>query len=515
VITHSQRQDLCSLFVSKQATDVHTRSIPCGSNHKTTVRDLATRPFCALATPKQESSKASQSDEKKNKTKVISLSYRHSQVTLAVREEEEEDEGEEVCDMMQVSTTSPRSVCNGPLLLLQQLRLLVVAVVGPVLWLGCLPVVMMNKKRRFQQQSCQRLRGSGEEEEEVLDDPAVKDSTKTLSWSSTDTTDTARSLFWPRRQRGGDPQDSKKKKKKKLLQVFVKGDAKQWFHLSISPMLTILQFKEQIRILGGPHPSEQSLLLDSKPLSDDKATLKHYNLISSGRTILLHSYRLLGGSPPRTSPTTNTGRQAEGEGPRPIMDHRRRGLSDDDDDNATVDDNTFLMDTGMFGDGQRCERTATSRRATKQRRSVTFAIPDDTPEPSVSFTERSSPRTLKRDNDEDGRRGQLATTGTHIPFGGTLYEDDSSDQTSNNDPDKETDAAGGGRDRSNYSEFHSRDIAGEEFELVSLCHATSTYCWQTQFSLSFYSLTRLLCSYSLAPLLDALLHRRMSPRPLP
>ncbi|NWU59476.1 OASL2 protein, partial [Dromas ardeola] len=80
-----------------------------------------------------------------------------------------------------------------------------------------------------------------------------------------------------------------------MMEVFVKDDKNRTTTYTVCPTNTVWQLKEQIHRRNGPHPNQQYLTYESRPL-EDQHTLAHYNIQPRGIIFML--LRLRGGAGP-------------------------------------------------------------------------------------------------------------------------------------------------------------------------------------------------------------------------
>ncbi|NXW31082.1 OASL1 protein, partial [Phaetusa simplex] len=80
-----------------------------------------------------------------------------------------------------------------------------------------------------------------------------------------------------------------------MMEVFVKDDKNRTTTYTVCPTNTVRQLKEQIHRRNGPHPDQQYLTYESRPL-EDRHTLAHYNI--QPRSTIFMLLRLRGGAGP-------------------------------------------------------------------------------------------------------------------------------------------------------------------------------------------------------------------------
>ncbi|NXN34984.1 OASL2 protein, partial [Rhinoptilus africanus] len=80
-----------------------------------------------------------------------------------------------------------------------------------------------------------------------------------------------------------------------MMEVFVKDDKNRTTTYTVCPTSPVRQLKEKIREQNGPHPDQQYLTYESRPL-EDQHTLAHYNIQPKSNIYML--LRLRGGADP-------------------------------------------------------------------------------------------------------------------------------------------------------------------------------------------------------------------------
>ncbi|NXV12572.1 OASL2 protein, partial [Cepphus grylle] len=78
-----------------------------------------------------------------------------------------------------------------------------------------------------------------------------------------------------------------------MMEIFVKDDKNRTTTYMVCPTNTVQQLKEQIHRRNGPHPNQQYLTYESRPL-EDRQTLAHYNI--QPRSTIFMLLRLRGGT---------------------------------------------------------------------------------------------------------------------------------------------------------------------------------------------------------------------------